>query len=263
MFKPTLSVCTILFSFAFIPSIASAGLFDDDEARKAILDLRAKVDNVSAQLESRINAANNATNAKLENKAENGSVLELASQIEQLRGEIAKLHGQIEVLANDLSNAQRRQQDLYIDLDSRLRKLEPQKITVDGKEATVENGEKRAFEAALSLFKAENYKDAGAAFGAFIVNYPASAFAGAAQYWLGNSYYAQRDCKSTVTAFQQLVKAYPDYPKAPDGLLNVAACQLELKDKSASRRTLEKLMAQYPGTEEAKIAKSRLSSLKQ
>ncbi|MDO8651265.1 MAG: tol-pal system protein YbgF [Undibacterium sp.] len=246
---PSLTKFSIAVTFATLlaPSLASAGLFDDDEARKAILDMRTKVDAVSSKLD-----------AKLDTKADKSSALDLSNQNEQLRAEIAKLRGQIEVLTNDLSNTQRRQQDFYVDLDNRLRKIEPKKMTVDGKESTVEVNEQRSYDAAMALFKAAEYKNAGAAFSSFALNYPQSAYAGAAQYWLGNSYYAQRDCKNTISSLQVLVRNHPDHPKTPDAMLNIAACHLELKDKLASKKILEALIGQYPDTEAAQTAKSRL-----
>lgn len=245
------SIIAAALSVAFLPSLASAGIFDDDEARKAILDLRSKVDSVSSRLDT-----------TQEGKADKTTVLELSNQNESLRGEIAKLRGQIEVLTNDLANAQRRQQDFYVDLDNRLRKLEPKRMTVDGKEATVGIDEQRAYDAALSLFKAADYKNAATAFSSFMVNYPQSAYAGSAQYWLGNSHYAQHDCRSTISAMQQLVKTYPDHPKAPDALLNVATCYAELKEKAASKKTLSSLISQYPESDAAQAAKNRLAALK-
>ncbi len=240
-----------LLAIALLPSIAMAGLFDDDEARRAILDMRTKIDAVSAQLD-----------AKLEAKSDKSSALELSNQNELLRAEIAKLRGQVEVLTNDLSNTQRRQQDFYVDLDNRLRKLEPKRVTVDGKDAVVEVNEQRAYDAAMTLFKAAEYKNASDAFSGFLTSYPQSAYAGSAQYWLGNSYYAQRDCKNTISSLQVLVKSYPDNAKTPDAMLNIAACYLELKNKNASKKTLEAVLAQYPDSEAARAAKSRLASAK-
>ncbi|MDO8701655.1 MAG: tol-pal system protein YbgF [Undibacterium sp.] len=240
-----------LMAFVLLPSIASAGIFDDDEARRAILDVRTKIDEVNVRLES-----------KLDTKADKSSALDLSNQNEQLRAEVAKLRGQIEVLMNDLANTQRRQQDFYVDLDNRIRKMEPKRMTVDGKEATIEVSEQRAYDAAMALFKAAEYKNASAAFASFVGSYPQSAYVGSAQYWLGNSYYAQRDCKNTISSLQLLVKSYADHPKTPDAMLNIAACQLELKDKPGSKKTLEAVMKQYPDTEAAQAAKSRLASVK-
>lgn len=241
----------LVFAGLLMPAVASAGLFDDEEARKAILDLRAKITALTAKME-----------ARLDDKADKTSVLELNNQNEQLKAEIATLRGQIEVLLNDLANLQKRQQDFYVDLDKRLRALEPKTLTVDGRQVTIEQSEQRSFDAAMSLYKAGQYANAASAFTAFTLNYADSVFASQAQYWLGNSYYAQRDCKNTIAALDKLLKNYPDNAKAPDAMLNIAACQLELKDKKESRKTLQAVIAKFPGTEAAQAAKSRLASTK-
>lgn len=241
----------LIFAVTLLPAIASAGIFDDDEARKAILDLRTKIAALSTKLD-----------AKLDDKADKTSVLELSNQNEQLRSEIAALRGQIEVLMNELTNAQKRQQDFYIDLDKRLRALEPKKLTVEGREVTIEQSEQRSFDAAMSLYKAGQYANAASAFTAFTLNYADSVFASQAQYWLGNSFYAQRDCKNTIVALQTLLKNYPDNAKVPDAMLNIAACQLDLKDKKESRKTLMAVIAKFPGTDAAQAAKNRLPSTK-
>ncbi|MBR7801094.1 tol-pal system protein YbgF [Undibacterium sp. FT137W] len=240
-----------LFAIAIFPSLASAGLLDDDEARKAILKLRADVAALTARLDARI-----------DEKADKNSALELNNQNEQLRAELTNLRGQLEVLLNDVANLQKRQQDFYTDLDKRIRALEPKKLSVDGREVTIEQSEQRSYDAAMSLYKAGQYANAVTAFGAFTMNYGDSVFASQAQYWLANSYYAQRDCKNTIAALQTLLKNYPDSSKAPDALLNISACQLELKDKKESRKTLILLMSKYPGTEAAQAAKSRLTAIK-
>jgi TolA-binding protein len=61
---------------------------------------------------------------------------------------------------------------------------------------------------------------------------------------------------------QAVVKNYPDHPKAPDAMLNIAVCKIELKDKAGAKKELQGLISQYPNTEAASAAKSRLSSLK-
>jgi tol-pal system protein YbgF len=184
------------------------------------------------------------------------------SQNEQMKQEIAKLRGQVEVLMNELANAQQRQKDFYIDLDARLRKVEPQKVNVDGKEAIVEQDEQRSYDAALTLFKAGDYKNAGSSFADFLRRYPDSGYAAAAQYWLGNTYFAQRDYRNAIAAQQTVIKNYPESAKASDAMLNMASCYTELKEKPAARKTLEALIAQYPTTAAAQTAKERLATLK-
>lgn len=241
----------IVTAAACAPLVANAGLFDDDEARRAILDARTRIDNMQREL-----------NSRMESKADKSAMLDFANQNEQLRLDLAKLRGQIEVLTNDLANAQQRQKDFYVDLDTRLRKLEPQKVTVDGQEASVEQGEQRSYDAALASFKGGDYKAAVSTFTDFLRRYPQSGYAAAAQYWLGTSYYAQRDYRNAIVAQQIVVKTYPDSTRAPDALLNMATCYVELKDKLQARRTLETLIARYPDSTAAQSAKERITTLR-
>ncbi|HJV74264.1 MAG TPA: tol-pal system protein YbgF, partial [Noviherbaspirillum sp.] len=221
----------IMAAFSFAPLQAQAALFEDDEARRAIIDIRARLDNMQSEINAKADKSNN---------------FDLNNQNEQLRQEIARLRGQIEVLTNELANAQKRQKDFYVDLDNRLRKLEPQQVTIDGKEVSVEQAEQRSYDAALAYFKAGDYRNAGTAFYDFTRRYPQSGLAASAQYWLGNSYYAQRDYRNAIAAQQVVVKTYPDSPKAADALLNIASCQMELKEKPAAKKTLETLITKYP-----------------
>jgi tol-pal system protein YbgF len=246
LLKSTLALA-LAAAFSYAPLQAQAGLFDDDEARRAILDLRARID---------------AVNNRLDSKADKTVSLDLASQNEQLRSEIAKLRGQIEVLTNELANEQRRQKDFYTDLDGRLRKMEPKRATVDGKEVDIQPTEQKAYDAALALFKAGDYRNAALAFSDFVRLYPQSGYAASAHYWLGNAYYAQRDYRNAIASQQVVVSSFADNPKAPDALLNIASCQIELKDKAGARKTLESLMAKYPSSEAAQTARDRLLALK-
>jgi tol-pal system protein YbgF len=232
---------------------AQAGLFDDDEARKQIADLKADV------------AANQAANQKalderigrLDSALKDRSV-DLAQLIDGLRQDMTKLRGQIEVLLNQAETMERRQKDLYVDLDTRLRRLEQsfqEKIASPEREA---QKEKEAYEAALNQFKVGNYQACVAAFQTFVVNYPNSQLVPAAQYWIGNAYYATRDYKVAIATQQKVVASWPDNPKAPDAMLNIASAQAELGDQKSARETLRVLTQKYPTSPAAEEAKQRL-----
>ena len=243
----SVSAAAMLAAVASLPMTAHAGMFDDDEARKAILDLRNKVDTLQKDVA---------------NKSDKNSALSLSDQNDQLRQEIARLRGQIEVLTNEVSNTQQRQKDFYVDLDARLRKLEPQKVTIDGKEASVDLNEQKSYDTALNLFKGGDYKGAGAAFSDFLKRYPQSGYAPSAQYWVGNALYAQRDYKGAISAQQNVLKNFPDSPKVADAMLNIGSSYIELKDKAAARKSLDALIAKYPESPAAQTGKEKLATLK-
>jgi TolA-binding protein len=62
--------------------------------------------------------------------------------------------------------------------------------------------------------------------------------------------------------FRTLLTLAPDHLRAPDGVLSIANCQVELKDIKGARKTLEDLIKAYPQSEAASTAKERLTRLK-
>jgi tol-pal system protein YbgF len=238
---------------AFAAPAAHAGLFDDEEARRAIFEVR-------KDARDRIEASQREMGERMDRS--NRAQVELSSQVEAMRAEMARLRGQIEVLAKELADANKREKDIYADLNERLKKLEPRQVTVDGQAATVESNEQRMYEAAIQDYKSGDYKAAVASLGSFVKSYAQSAYAGTAQYMLGNAYYALRDYKNAIATHQALIKIYPSNPRAPDGLLTIASSQIEMKDIKGAKKTLESVVREYSDTPAAKMAKERLAVLK-
>ena len=234
---------------------AQAALFDDDEARRAILDLRQKVDAAQQRNADELRRANEDT-AQLRR-----SLLELSNQIDALRNETAMVRGQNEKLTRDLADVQRVQKDMTQGIDDRLRKFEPVKVSVDGREFVAEPAERQDFEAALAVLRKSDFAGAQAGFVALIKQYPQSGYRSSALFWLGNAQYASRNYKEAIVNFRALVAADPQHLRAPEALLSTANCQVELKDARSARRTLEELLKAYPQSEAASVAKERITKL--
>ncbi len=239
---------------------ARAGLFDDDEARRAILDLRQKLEQLNEQ--QRVRQAELNTQMLDQIGQLKRSLLDLNNQIEMLRADSAKLRGQNEQLARDVAELQRQVKDTQQGVDERVRRLEPQKITLDGKEFTADPDEKRQYDDAMDVFRKGDFAGAATAFAAFRKRFPSSGYNESVQFWLGNAQYGKREYKEAVASFRNVVAANPASPRAPEALLSIANCQLELKDAKAARRTLDDLIRAYPQSEAAVAGKERLASIK-
>lgn len=224
---------------------AHAGLFEDEEARRAILDLRQRLDAVEK------------SDGQLRN-----SLLDLQNQIEQIRQELAQSRGRNEQLVRDLSDMQQRQRDVQSGLDERLRKFEPARVSVDGVEFMAEPTEKKDFDVAMEIFRGGKFDQAQVSLANFLKSYPQSGYAPSALFWLGNAEYANKDYKSALTHFRQMLVASPNHTRAPEAMLAVSNVLLELKDVKGARKTLQELLAAYPNTDTANVAKDRLAKLK-
>ncbi len=266
------------------PLPATAGLFDDEVARKQIVDQSKRIDELRQQNEALTGRLNRVDEALKVNPA-----VELAQQLELLRQELKQLRGQIEVLNNDVQLAIKRQRDMYVDLDSRLRRFEqpvtgsapatPLPVTAAAAPAASpppaagttpppqavsapSSTETNAYESAQNQRRIGNYPGAIAAFQTFIVQHPKSMLAPRAQYWIGDSYYNLRDFKSAMAEQQKLIAAWPDSSSVPDAMLNLASSQIELGDTAGAKKTMDGLVARYPVSDAAEKAKRRLATLK-
>ncbi|WP_397406428.1 tol-pal system protein YbgF [Polaromonas sp.] len=241
--------CALACAMAFN---AHAALFEDDDARKAILELRQRLDASATELRR-----SGDETAQLRR-----SLLELSSQIDQLRGELARMRGQDEQFGRELAEVQRMQKDLSQGVNDRLSRFEPSKVSVDGREFVADPAEKQEFDAALAVLRKGEFAPAQAAFTNFLKRYPQSGYKAPALFWLGNAQYALRNYRDALVNFRALVAADPEHVRAPEAVLAVANCQVELKDVKAARKTLEDLIKAYPQSEAASVAKERLTRLK-
>lgn len=243
-------------------SSAHAALFEDDEARKAILDLRQRVETLRSDVQQN---GKTMQATKDESAALGTGQLDLHRQLELLRAELADLRGANEKLSKELADLQRSLKDdaqSRLSLQERLMQLEPSKVSVDGAEFMVEPAEKRDYESALAVFRRGDFSAAQSQFVGFLGRFPASGYALSALFWLGNAQYATRDYKEAIINFRTLIARNPEHLRAPEAVLSVANCQLELKDAKGARKTLGDLIKAYPKSEAAVAAKERLASLK-
>lgn len=220
-FRPMLLACAVVFSSAFVPAYA----FADDEARRAIIDLRQQVRQMQEQNQQ--------------------ARFLLADQIETLQHELAEMRGQLERMRFELDINKRASQDQS-----------------GGSSIQVGNPqEQAAFDNAMGMFRSGKYKEAVQGLSGFLGNYPNSQLASEAKFYLGSSQYATKDFKGSIAQLQQLVQQAPNEPRAPDALLIVAAGKIELNDMAGAKASLQQIVRDYPESSAADTAKSRLELL--
>lgn len=237
-----------------------AALFGDDEARRAILELRQKLDQ-----------SNTANKALLEQNAQLNSqsigqlrsaLLDLQMQIDTLKTQLAESLGAQERLARDLTQLQLTQKDVLVTVEERLRRFEPVTVSLDGQEILVDPAEKTEYDKALTLFRQADFVAAQTALDAFVTRYSSSAYVPTALFWLGNAQYANKAYAPSRDNFQKLLNLAPAHPRAPEAMLAISNVLIELKDIPGARKTLEALVKTYPTSETAVTATERLERLR-
>ena len=229
--KQTLSraFCLSASAFIFCFSTSAWALFNDDDARKAILDLRKTLANTQ---------------------------LELQGQIDKLKSENAELRGKVENLEKQGEDISSSQKTYYQDLDNRLGNFEPRTISIEGVNGVVQPAEKKAYDDALKAFQNGSLKKADADFSSFISRFPKSPYVPLALFWGGNSKYANKDCKGATTQLQSLISRYPSHPRVPAAMVTLGNCQLESGNKAAAKKIFSEIVTKYPDSDAAQQAQS-------
>ncbi len=246
-----ISRAAIFFCALGLSSLAQASLFADDEARRALIDLRVQVEALSTKITDLERRLQSATQGQLTMLNEN----------ERLRAELASLRGQIEEANKVVSTGKSQQKDLYTDLDQRLRQIEPVALTVDGITYRVNPDEKTRFDELRELLRTGDFKKSIAAAQAFEQGFPQSTLSPHVLLIKGTALYADKDYKGSIAARQDFIERYPNHPGRPQATLNMAASQAESGNPNTARGILEGLIKAYPNSPAATEAKERLKAL--
>jgi tol-pal system protein YbgF len=200
----------------------------------------------------------------------NGSLVDLAVQVDNLQRTTAELSGRAETLEYEAEETAGRQRDLYQDLDRRIQRLE-QALQAGGVDGPVAPGQlpvpggsdRDNYQAAFELLKQQQYEQAAAAFKQFLATYPDSQLADNAQYWLAESYYVTGQFDQALKEFKVVIDEHPQSSKVADALLKMGYCNYELKRWDAARDALQRVQREFPDTTAARLADQRLDRMRE
>ncbi|AZV92754.1 tol-pal system protein YbgF [Kerstersia gyiorum] len=211
---------------AILATPLTAHAFADDDARRAILELRQQVRQLTEQNQR--------------------AQLQLADQIDALQLEVMRLRDQVEHASRSAQQA--------------MEQSAP-KPAANTEDSAADPQEQAAYDGAINLFRNGQYGEASEALNAFVVLYPDSSLAPSARFYQGSSRYAQKDYKGAVTLLEDMVNTFPSSQRAPDALLVIAGSKVELNDRAGAKAALQRIVKDYPTTPAAETAAKRLQLL--
>ena len=208
---------------------------------------------------------------RLEQRLGGSSLMGLMNDSSRLTDEISGLRGEIELIQRELSEIKDQQRALYLDLDSRLQALETDGAGTDADNALPTMSEPGAvppeepagdpaadYEAAFNSLRSGNFAQARQQLEQFLASYPDDDLTANARYWLGESFYAERDFAAAIVQFQAVLDNHPDSNKHPDALLKIGFSHLEQGQQAQAERVLEQLVSEHPQSTAASLAAQRL-----
>jgi tol-pal system protein YbgF len=108
---------------------------------------------------------------------------------------------------------------------------------------------------AFADYASGHFREAAAGFETFLEHYADNAYAGNAQFWLGECFYSLQQYPRAIQEYQRTVERYPQGGKTPEALLKMAAALRETNQSGRAREVLQTLQQLYPDSAAAQRAR--------
>ena len=128
--------------------------------------------------------------------------------------------------------------------------------------ATKAPSETELYNKAKQAFDQGNMAAARKGFEDLILNYPNSQNADNAQFWIGETFFREKQYEKAILEYQKVIEKYPKGNKVPAALLKQGYAFQSLGDKVNSRLIFEELVRKHPNTSEAKAASDKLKEMR-
>jgi tol-pal system protein YbgF len=120
--------------------------------------------------------------------------------------------------------------------------------------------ENELYESAKQAFDKGESENARDQFLEYLKRFPKAKNANNAQFWIGEIYYRDKWYEKAIMEYQKVIEKYPDGNKVPAALLKQGLSFFNLNEKPNARLILQEIVRKYPTSNEAKIAKEKLST---
>jgi tol-pal system protein YbgF len=213
------------------------------------------------------------------------STAETGADIADIRDNIQQLRGQVEALRKDLAtvvtrtNKDEDAKEIREKLNNAVFKInfienflgigkredQPEGTEKGEKPKEVTKGKpdkESAYAAAYELFKDGKFDKGREAFHNFLKQYPDTEYSDNAQFWIGECYYFEKKYENAILEYEKVAKNYPDGDKVPYALLKQGIAFMNLGDKASAKLILQRVINDYPNTNQARTAKATLLNIK-
>ena len=123
--------------------------------------------------------------------------------------------------------------------------------------AATEGTPQQQYEQAFTLLQRREYDKAADAFKTFVDGNPENPLASNALYWLGETYYFQKNYADAARVFLDGFKRYPKGNKAPDNLFKLGKALAAIEEKQPACAAWSKLLKTFPNANKRLLGNAR------
>ena len=123
------------------------------------------------------------------------------------------------------------------------------------------NSEKAAYEDAHQIFVGGDLAKAREKFQTFLLLYPNSNLADNAQFWIGESFYKQKEYERAILEYEKVIQKYSQGSKVPSALLKQGFAFYALNKAEEAEILFDRVIRKAPQSEQAQIAKKKYEAI--
>lgn len=128
--------------------------------------------------------------------------------------------------------------------------------------STAASNPSELYNQAYKDYMSGNYDPAIEGFYSYLRQMPTGNLAPNAMYWIGECYYSKGDYTKSVTVFESVTIDYPKSDKVVGSLLKMGYGYEKLGNNNMAKLYFKKVAEQFPYSQEASLAKVRLTDIK-
>lgn len=184
--------------------------------------------------------------------------------VQRPQQELTAFRRDFEVRLNGLEekiDKARKEMEAKLSEISKASRVQPKREPPSKREASFQEAMGALYKNAKQTYERKEFAVAREKFKAFLAVYPKGELSDNAQFWIGESYYSEKDYEKAIIAYDDVLKKFPKGDKIPSALLKQALCWLNLGDKTFAQSLLKRVIREHPRTQQAKIAKEKLRGI--
>ena len=200
---------------------------------------------------------------------------DLQANLDAMRIDVQVINGKVDDLGlaakkpfDDISLLKEDTSKTVVAMEERIKKLDAEMVQVNTKltaltksleqQATPESIYKQAFDA----YKSGETAKARDMFNKCIEQFPDNKLSANARYWIGETYYSEKNYEQAVLEFQRVIKEHSGKEKVPAAMLKQGLCFKEIGDTKSAKYIIKELIEKFPLADEIPAAKEALQKLK-
>lgn len=184
-------------------------------------------------------------------------VFNISASTSDVEESIKEVVGKLEILEKTVAEQEKR----IIDLEEKLKAKASEDSAKKESELIAGKSPQDIIKIAAGIIEENNTDEARHMLNLFVEKNPQSEYCGMALFYIGNTYFVEKEYKKAAETYMVSYAANAKGAKSAECLYKLALCFSNLSEFEKSSKTLSKLIEDYPGCEFAEKASAKIKEI--